>query len=81
MARKIARQRQVVHQRFQRQRLMLLRLQRRGRDLPHKLDDAMARVDLPAQRQRIDEEPDQILQFRAAAVGQRRADHDIVLPL
>lgn len=47
MTRKIARQRQVVHQRFQRQRLMLLRLQRRGRDLPYKLGNAMTRVNLP----------------------------------
>ncbi len=45
MARKIARQRQIVHQRFQRQRLMLLRLQRRGRHLPHKLGDAMTRIE------------------------------------
>lgn len=48
MPRKVARQRQSVHQRLQRQRLMLLRPQRRGRNLSHKLGNALTGVDLPA---------------------------------
>ena len=53
--------------------------QRRVLDLRQQLQHAWVRVHVHPQRQRVDEEPDQVFQLCALAIGHRRADHHVRL--
>ena len=70
---------QGLHQLFERQVLVGLRLQRPLPGLLHHLRDAHLPVNVGLEHLGVDEEADQALGFTAVAVGDRHADADVFL--
>ncbi|OEZ60784.1 hypothetical protein DUGA6_30090 [Duganella sp. HH105] len=64
---------------FERYVLVRVRVQRVAAYMVEQLQETGAVIDLRAQHQRVDEEADQPFRLRAVAVGDRRADADVVL--
>ncbi len=64
---------------FERHVLMILRCQCGGTHLRQQIGDAGRAAQVDAQRLGVDEEADQSFEFAARAVGDRRADHDLIL--
>ncbi|OEZ49779.1 hypothetical protein DUGA6_62640 [Duganella sp. HH105] len=70
---------EYIDQLLERHVLVRVRVQRVAAHLVDQLQEAGAVIDLGAQHQRVDEEADQPFRLRAVAVGDRRADADVVL--
>src|SRR6267142_596826 len=71
---------QMFDQHVKGQVLMAIGAQASQTDAPQKLFECEIRNDIAAERQGVEEAADDILQFRARAVGDRRANHKIFLP-
>ncbi|CAI1205305.1 Uncharacterised protein [Serratia ficaria] len=76
----VARRIHLLHHLLERQVAVFLRRQHRAADPFDQRRQARIVLKIDAQRQRTDEEADQRLGFQPAAVGLRRADHQLPLP-
>ncbi|KPW48466.1 hypothetical protein ALO86_200189 [Pseudomonas syringae pv. berberidis] len=75
-----ARRLQCLHHLLERQVLMRMRRQHDRLDLLQQRRHAQAPFRSDAQRQCVDEEADQRLQFAARTICHRCADHHVILP-
>ncbi len=70
----------LIHELLERQILVLERLEGDVADLRQEGSEGRVTRQIETQHETVDEEPDELLEFRSVPVGDRRADDDVVLP-